>query len=630
MKSPLLRRLACCLLCLSTAAFLRAESAAKLNVIYDFGAVAGTGAIPASGLVQDSDGNFYGTNVDQGSGGYGTVFKLTPAGILTTLASFNNDNGAYPGTLVKGSDGNFYGATFAGGSGSAGTIFMLTPTGILTTLTSFNGIDGRNPRGLIQGSDGNLYGTTESGGSFDQGTVFKLSLTGELNTLASFNGANGKQPVGLVQSNDGNLYGTTYFGGSNDYGTIYQLTPSGTLTTLFSFDASNGSNPLAGLILGRDGNFYGTTSLGGSSSLGTAFKVTPQGALTTLVSFDGTNGANPYAGLVQVSDGEFCGTTTGGGSSGMGTVFRLTPEGVLTTLVSFNGANGNTCEGTLLQGSDGNLYGTTVAGGVTDAGIVFQIILPPPQVATPIISPDSGTYTTPQPVTISSVTSDAIIRFTTDGSLPSETNGMTYSHPFYIFSTTTVQAIAYKTGLTDSEITVATLTINKAPAITEQPLSQTVAKDCKVVFSVKASGMSPLSYQWKFNGKPIPCATAPTFTIYSAQPSNAGNYTVTVSNCFGKVTSDVATLTVNVPPSITQQPLSQTIKSGSKVTFCVAAAGTPPLSYQWKFNGTNINSATAVSFIINSVQPSDAGNYAVTVTHVAGSVTSSPVKLTVK
>ena len=219
---------------------------------------------PQAGLVQGSDGNFYGItsglvtlNDYFGSTvvGNGSVFKLTPAGVLTTLVSFNGTNGSNPvAALIQGTDGNFYGTTSSGGAGGNGTMFQMTAAGVLTTLVSFGGMNGGGPNGLVQGTNGNFYGTTESGGTSNYGTVFQATPAGEMTTLYSFtNGTDGGGPNGLVQGNDGNFYGTT----SDDYGsgTVFLMTPAGALTTLYSFgiDGTNGGSPQAGLIQGGGG-----------------------------------------------------------------------------------------------------------------------------------------------------------------------------------------------------------------------------------------------------------------------------------------------------------------------------------------------------------------------------------------
>src|SRR5580698_8352831 len=256
---------------------------------------------------------------------------VAPAQTFTTLYSLCSQtdctDGAEPSaSLVQGVDGNFYGTTYIGGSYLFGSIFKITPTGTLTTVYSFcsqtNCVDGELPGAqLVQATDRNFYGTTEEGGAYGYGTVFKITAAGALTTLYSFcsqtSCTDGWQPqAGLVQGTDGNFYGTTYFGGGNllecgdlGCGTVFKITPSGTLTTLHIFcsqtNCADGASPQAGLIQATDGNFYGTaSSLGGSSGItaaGTVFKLTPSGTLTTLYSFCSqtscADGAYPLAGL---------------------------------------------------------------------------------------------------------------------------------------------------------------------------------------------------------------------------------------------------------------------------------------------------------------------------------------------
>ncbi|WP_287128840.1 choice-of-anchor tandem repeat GloVer-containing protein [Candidatus Cyanaurora vandensis] len=379
------RRVALFMVLLSS--LLGAASAQTLTTLVNFNQT--NGQTPAAGLVQGTDGNFYGTTQRGGSTNQGTIFRMTPSGLRTTLVNFNIANGGYPTTaLIQGTDGNFYGTTPQGGSsrGSAGcfpldgcgTIFRMTPTGTLTTLVNFDGTAGRFPDApLVQGSDGNFYGTTG-----EVGTVYRMTPAGTLTTLVNFNGSNGSSPSGgLVQGSDGNFYGTTYSGGLSNFGTVYRMTPTGILTTLANFNGSNGSYPAAGLVQGSDGDFYGTSSLNGGFGRGTVFRMTPTGTLTTLVNFDTTNGDNPFAALVEGSDGNFYSTTGAGGSPGFegkGTVFRMTPAGTLTTLVIFLGPNGSRPTAELVQGNDGNFYSTTQSGGSSTScsggcGTVFSL-----------------------------------------------------------------------------------------------------------------------------------------------------------------------------------------------------------------------------------------------------------------
>jgi uncharacterized repeat protein (TIGR03803 family) len=345
------------------------------------------GATPVeTSLIQGPDGNLYGTTLGGGANGAGTVFKMTSAGAVTVLYSFcsltNCADGVGPyGGLVLANDGNFYGTTSQGGAadGISGTVFKITPAGKLITLHSFDGMDGARPNApLIQAKNGELYGLTENGGPANSGTFFKVTLGGSLTTLFNFSGT--YLTGALVQGSDGNFYGTDETGGVNGYGMIFKLTPSGRFSILHSFDSTDGSAPASGLLQASDGNLYGTTYQGGShnscpNGCGTVFKITLAGALTTLHNFDATDGSNPIAALIQANDGNFYGTTYGGGAKGgWGTVFKFTPAGRLTTLHSFQGSDGAQPYGPVSEDTNGNLYGTATNGtGSASEGTTFLV-----------------------------------------------------------------------------------------------------------------------------------------------------------------------------------------------------------------------------------------------------------------
>jgi uncharacterized repeat protein (TIGR03803 family) len=224
------------------------------------------------------DGNFYGTAWAGGTYGYGTVFKLTAGGSLTGIHSFTKTDGANPACpLVQGADGNFYGTTKNGGThGGWGTIFRMTPAGILTSLSSFANTNGAYPvAGLTQDTGGTFYGTTCAGGTCGAGTVFKLAPDGTFTSLFSFTGGNDGSNCsgGLLLASDGNLYGTTQYGGGYGLGTVFRISLDGTLATLVQFDGYQGANPGGTLIQGTDGNFYGITVNGGASGLGAIFRL---------------------------------------------------------------------------------------------------------------------------------------------------------------------------------------------------------------------------------------------------------------------------------------------------------------------------------------------------------------------
>jgi uncharacterized repeat protein (TIGR03803 family) len=377
--------------------------------LYSFPRSPTDGNTPFAGLVQGSDGNFYGTTYGGGTndvadGGDGTVFRISPSGTYTSLYSFGSSptDGALPfAGLVQGSDGNFYGTTYGGGTndvadGGDGTVFRISPSGTETTVYSFGSspTDGINPYvGLVQGSDGNFYGTTFYGGTNGveccggYGTVFRISPSGSYTSLYSFGSSptDGINPYAvLVQGSDGNFYGTTGDGGTSNNGTVFRISPSGSETNLYSFGSSpnDGIDPPAGLVQGSDGNFYGTTEFGGAYSNGTVFRISPSGSYTNLWSFGNSpDGRVPAAGLVQGSDGNFYGTTVHGGTNLYdGTVFRISPSGSETVLYSFVGYpnDGYYPQAGLVQGSDGNFYGTTPFGGTNNVvnggdGTVFKL-----------------------------------------------------------------------------------------------------------------------------------------------------------------------------------------------------------------------------------------------------------------
>lgn len=308
----------------------RVTPAGVETALWSFGS-AGDGASPQAALIQASDGNFYGTTTGGGTNRAGTAFRLTPAGVETVLWSFGgaHGEGANPVSgLIQASDGSFYGTTMNGGAQGSGTVFRLTPAGSEAVLWSFGGTgDGAYPQaGLMQASDGNFYGTTK--GALDNGAVYRLTPAGVETVLWTFGGTgDGFWPfAGLIQASDGNFYGTTEMGGANNAGTVFKVTPAGVETVLWSFGGGNdGVNPWAKLIQASDGNFYGTTEEGGVNNTGTIFKLTPSGVETVLHSFgsnDTSDGVQPFAGLIQASDGTFYGTTIGAGANFAGTVFK--------------------------------------------------------------------------------------------------------------------------------------------------------------------------------------------------------------------------------------------------------------------------------------------------------------------
>jgi hypothetical protein len=179
-----------------------------------------------------------------------------------------------------------------------------------------------------------------------------------------------------------------------------------------------------------------------------------------------------------------------------------------------------------------------------------------------------------------------------------------------------------------------TLTVNSAPAITTQPAAQTVTAGATATFSVVATGTPAPTYQWYMNSAAISGATASSYTTPATTTANSGeSFYVVVTNIAGSVTSSTVTLTVNpatVKPTITTQPVSQTVTAGATATFSVVATGTPAPTYQWYMNSAAISGATATSYTTPATTTANSGEtFYVVVTNSAGSVTSNTVTLTV-
>ena len=286
----------------------KATPGGTVTALHTFGdgTISNDGANPQSGVIQGADGNFYGTTQYGGTANLGTIFRMDATGHVTILHHFGDgsvaNDGAQPmAALVQDANGNFYGTTVAGGApvtdGSIGqqtttnsighgTVFSMTPAGAVTILHSFGaGNDGRAALAALVDHGGVLYGTTNIGGTAQLGTLFQITTGGALTVLHNFGDGSvandGANPVGtlvVVDKAFGGtaLFGATQTGGTAGEGTVYEFDLSGALTILHSFDdvatPNDGQLPTGGLTLGADGNLYGTT-IGGGAGYGTAYAI---------------------------------------------------------------------------------------------------------------------------------------------------------------------------------------------------------------------------------------------------------------------------------------------------------------------------------------------------------------------
>lgn len=293
-----------------------------LTTLYHFPNNGYSNGRPMAELTEGNDGAFYGTTA-QGGEGMGSVFRITKAGDFTTLHAMNPDGseGGLPHCrLEKNAVGDFYGTCTTGEDGVSGSVFRITPSGVFTTLALFRGDPGTGPKaGLLLGEDGNFYGSTVGGGPGDEntGTVFRITPAGQLTTLKKLGTSDAlsvSNPVAaLTDGGDGYFYGTAGNGLMDSRGgKIFRISPSEAFDVVAEFSKANGewhpiTSPSGGLAVGPDGHLYGATEYGGKHGLGSLFRLSLSGDMTTLYSFDGNHSAIPVGTPVFAPDGNLYG-----------------------------------------------------------------------------------------------------------------------------------------------------------------------------------------------------------------------------------------------------------------------------------------------------------------------------------
>lgn len=392
-------------------------SAYSLHDIASFSGSTNTAVDPQAAVTLDSSGDLFSTaSAGAGTSEWGSVFEIGQGKTsITTLAKFNDTDGADPNSVAFDSSGDLFGTTKYGGNltvtpteSGAGTVFEIAHgSTTITALASFDGTNGLFPNdGVTLDSAGELFGTASYGGAKDDGTVFEIPHgSTSITTLASFNGTDGQQPNGVTLDSAGDLFGTTTTGGASNDGTVFELPHGSTsITTLASFNGTNGRQPMAPLVLDSAGDLLGTTSGFGSTSSGTAFEI-PHGrsSITTLATFNGTDGSSPAGALALDGAGDLFGTTGQGGTSAdVGTVFEIAHDSTsITTLASFNGTNGSLPNGVTLNAS-GDLFGISLEGGI-GFGNVYELL---PTTST-ALSSSANPASPDQSVTFTATVTDA-------------------------------------------------------------------------------------------------------------------------------------------------------------------------------------------------------------------------------
>ena len=640
------------------------------------------------GTIGNNGGN--GTAGVQALGG--AIYNLGGLTIYNGSFFTNRVTGGTGGTGGNGSDGTFQGGNGgsggAGGLGYGGAIYNLGTLRMTNCTFSGNTVSGGSGGSGGANGAGPFAGNAGRGGAGAPGSgaaVYSAQNLTAINCTFSVNAAqSGSSAAGGTDSSSGN--GVNGPSGASSYGGGIYLRGVGTLTNctfatniVIGGNGGDGgaANANGGITSGNGGNggngfggglyntgavvvvnctFSGCGAVGGTNGVGGS------------VAFPGTDGA-PGAGrggdIAQQGSGTFVlrntilAATIAGANAYDTSTGRITDGGYN---ISSDGSLNLT--GTSLKNTDPKLGSLADNGGPTPT-MALQPTSPAinkiPRASSPAI--DQRGIPRPQPQGgLSDIGAYELVRLPAILAQPqSQTNIINTSVTFTVSafgdalsyqwrfngedipdaidSSYTIDSVGtenagdYDVVITNNygsvTSTVASLTVLEPPEITTQPTDLSVAQGSNGTFTVEATGLEPLYYQWKFNGTNISAATDTSFGITNAQQSNAGSYTVVITNVDGSVTSTQAVLTVGVSPSIAIQPADQTVVAGSNATFMVTATGTTNLSYQWRFKGTNITNATFSVTTRSNATTSDAGNYDVVVANDFGMITSHTAKLTV-
>jgi sugar lactone lactonase YvrE len=596
------------------------------------------------GIAVDSAGNVF-----VGENGNETIRKILPSGEVSTLAGTPENPGSADGTGSAAAFHHICGVAVDSGDNVYvadsfnDTIRKVTPAGVVTTLAGSAQQSGyvdstgaaarfSNPQGVAVDSAGNVY--VADTGNF---AIRRITPAGAVNTLAggSWGSADGtgsaaqfKGPVGIALDKEGNVYVTDNyvlyageFPTDNTY-RIRKVTPAGAVTTLAGVPNNTGSadgpgasalfNDPQGLAVDGAGNIYVV-----DTNNNTVRMVSPSGVVTTLAGVPGSAGCADGSGATA----QFS-APSGVAVDGSGNLY-VADTGNNTIRIGISGNSGLS----ILNQTQSQI----VLAGATATFSVIVDASPPPAYQWQV-SADGG-------VTWTDISDGGGITGSATGTLD-------------VVAGDGLNGVEYECVITNSagsETTVpALLTVDAVPAITAQPASEAVGVGSVAILTVSASGSPAPTFQWEEStnggvsfsslsdgGGISGSSTATLNVVASTVALNGTEYECVVSNSQGSVTTAPATLNVTAevvipPPSISTQPVSQTVNAGSGVILSVVASGSSALSYQWYFNGSPAAGATGATLSFSNVTAANGGAYSVVVTDSSGNrTTSDSVTLTV-
>lgn len=543
--------------------------------------------------------------------GNNTIRKITPAGVVTTVAGRAGYSGSedgplgvsrlhHPEALVADPQGNLFVADTRNH-----TIRQVSASGVVSTIagtvsaglangsrmtTRFN-----SPVGVTVDPQGNVY-VSDRGNS----VIRKISANGLVSTFAGSWGS-----YGLATDATGNIYAA-----SMDRHIVLKVTPSGSVSTLAGSSGLRGSsdgvgaaarfNQPSAVTVDGQGNVYVADSVNS-----TVRKITPTGTVSTLAGvagqrsfvdgigasarFDWPSGvAVDAAGTVFVSD------------SGNDTIRRIMPNGTVTTIA----------------GSPGD---SRIADGIGTSA-AFHV---PNSLA---LDPNGNLLVTESSGAIRKITPAGVV--TTIGGVPyvpGGADGVGTNAQFWEPVGIAVDATG-TVYISDTRNNTIRIAQNTPPRVTVQPSSRMVSSGASVTFTASGVGNGPLSYQWYKNGIAVAGATAATLTLESVTAASSGAYVAAVTNLVG-FDSALGVLAVSAPPTILQPLQATSPELGANVTLRVVGEGSPAPTYQWKKDGVDIVGAHSPDLVLSNFQVADAGAYSVVLSNAAGTIVSAPAIL---
>ncbi len=617
-------------------------------------------------------GNSIGGNFLSGNGGNGGTAASGVGGGVYNSGTLVVSNCIFSGNTAFGGEGGlgglpgtngFAGLPGSGGAGGAGNgagIYTIGPSNIIvnSTFSDNSAESGASAAGGTSstgtGVDGAAGPGSFGGGIYVGATGYVANCTFFLDNCFGGNGGNGGPSTGIHNAGNGGNAGIASGGGLYGGASVQVVS-----CTFSNCNAIAGTNGVAGAGGGASDGTPGL-ALGGNVARGAGTFKLKYTILATNVSggaFAGTindNGYNIYFGTNSLSQSTSFRTNN----------VRLGP--LADNGGPHVGAPGTDLTLTTMRLTNNSPALNRIPTNLVDSG-VSTVPLPEfdergvSRVAASKSKADIGAYASGAPLLqlsnrVATVGSDLTVTVIASGDGPFTYQWLSNNVPIEDATTATLTISDISPDI-DSHISVrvtnpfgtvtATLTVNFAPAIVSQPLSQTVQPGNPVTLSVTNTGDLPLTNTWFFRStnastfsgiatNRTPTNLIPgnitnwsTITIPSVTGSNLGSYFVVIGNPYGNLTSSVATVTFGQTPVITRIPTSASNNVGSSVTFSVTAVADPAPSYQWNFNTTNIPFATASSYTINNIQAADQGSYTVIVSNNVGVTTSPPAVLTV-